>query len=143
LWTTHNMLQSLGVIYIVYEGHSCPHIARCLYLAHSQRNWVSLKTAWNICRIIIPDLADTCWHFTSTVMSVLVITSMDRLVLQHVLKISCYVHYFFLASTHYGSIASQDWEFWKTDAGKQHSEEHCIQYDDALFMWVIFQDQKK
>jgi len=29
-------------------------------------------------------------------MSVLVIISVDRLVLQHVLKISCYVHYFFL-----------------------------------------------
>jgi hypothetical protein len=139
----HNVLQSLGVIYIVYEGHSCPHIARCLFLAHPHWHWVPLKTVWNICCMIIPDLADTCQHFTSTVMSELVIISMDRLVLQHVLKISYYVHYFFLASNHSGNIAGQEWELWKTDAGKQHSEEHCKQYDDALFMWVIFQDQKK
>ena len=36
---------------------------------------------------------------------------MDRLVLQHVLKVSCYFHYLFLASNHSGNIAGQDWEY--------------------------------
>jgi hypothetical protein len=49
-----------------------------------------------------------------------------KLALLYVPKTSHCFKYFFLENDHFGNVVCQDWEFWKTDVGKQNFVERYI-----------------
>lgn len=65
------------------------------------------------------------------------------MVLLYIANTSYYFNFCFLEIDHSKITVGQEWDFWMTEVVKQHFVEQCIQHNDTLFIWAIFQNWKK